>query len=141
MWSSRILDTWACVYELSGLTFPPILQIFIENYLNARSTLGSGDKGWGEFIRSLLLTSVQSKETLFPNKKYAALYPVLPQMSHQSSRELTGGVLGLSGTPGWLPGRDCLVDLKDEQYFLGRDGQPGRTVNHNSLGVVNLKKM
>ena len=55
-----------------------ILQIFIENYLNAHSTLGSGDKGWGEFIRSLLLTSVQSKETLFPNKKYATLYPVLP---------------------------------------------------------------
>ena len=62
-------------------------------------------------------------------------------MSHQSSRELTGGVLGLSGTLGWLPGRDCLVDLKDEQYVLGRDGQPGKTVNHNSLGVVNLKKM
>ena len=48
---------------------------------------------------------------------------------------------GLSGTLGWLPGRDCPVDLKDEQYFLGRDGQPGRTVNQNSLGVVYLKKM
>lgn len=62
-------------------------------------------------------------------------------MSHQSSRELRGAGLGLSGTPGWLPGRDCRVDLQDEQCFLGRGGQPGRTVNHNSLGAVDLKEV
>lgn len=32
-------------------------------------------------------------------------------------------VPGLSGTLGWLPGKGCPVDLKDEQYFLGREAE------------------
>lgn len=82
------------------------------------------------------------RRTLFPNKKLCYIVPrVTINVSPEFHRELTGGVLGLSGTLGWLPGRDCPVDLKDKQCFLGREGQPGRTVNQNSLGVVNLKKM